>query len=77
MADATETVGTEGTTNQHVAKRVIGQTTRRRSSTRPSTLVAGRPAVIPGGRAVVGALLVVLAALLTFVAYTRANRRPS
>ena len=39
--------------------------------------MAARPAVMPGTRAVVGALLCVLAALLTIAAYARANRAPT
>ena len=48
----------------------------RRRSDEP-VRVAARPAVMPGTRAVVGALLCVLAALLTIAAYARANRAPT
>jgi Flp pilus assembly protein CpaB len=40
-------------------------------------LVAGRGAVLPGSRAIIGALLCTLAALITFGAYVRANRPPT
>jgi Flp pilus assembly protein CpaB len=39
-------------------------------------LLAGRPGVVPSSRAVVGALLCMLAALLTFGAFQQANRPP-
>jgi hypothetical protein len=37
----------------------------------------GRRSAVPGGRAIIGALLVVLAALLTWVAYTTATAGPT
>lgn len=43
---------------------------------RRSGLIAGRAAVLPGSRAILGALLCSLAALLTFGAYANANRPP-
>ena len=46
-------------------------------SRRPRTLVAGRAAVLPGSRAVLGALLCILAALLTLTAYSKANKPPT
>lgn len=39
-------------------------------------LLAGRPGVVPSSRAVVGAVLCMLAALLTFGAFQQANRPP-
>jgi Flp pilus assembly protein CpaB len=39
-------------------------------------LLAGRPGVVPSSRAIVGALLCMLAALLTFGAFQQANRPP-
>ncbi len=42
-----------------------------------SGLVAGRGAVLPGSRAILGALLCTLAALITFGAYARSNRPPT
>lgn len=44
---------------------------------RRTQLVAGRPAITPGTRAVFGALLCTTAALLTFLAFARANRPPA
>ena len=51
-----------------------GKRSRRRSR---GGLVAGRGAVLPGSRAIVGALLCTVAALITFGAYARANRPPT
>ncbi len=45
-----------------------------RKQTRSARLLAGRSAVLPGSRALIGALLCTFAALLTFGAYARANR---
>jgi Flp pilus assembly protein CpaB len=47
-----------------------------RSTVSRRRLLAGRPGVVPSSRAVVGALLCMLAALLTFGAFQQANRPP-
>ena len=44
---------------------------------RGAGLTAGRAAVLPGSRAILGALLCTLAALITFGTYGRANRPPT
>lgn len=51
--------------------------TGRRRAGGSSSRVAGRPAIVPGARAVLGALLCVVAALITIAAYSRANRAPT
>jgi Flp pilus assembly protein CpaB len=50
---------------------------KRSRRTQRGGLVAGRRAVLPGSRAILGALLCTLAALITFGAYARANRPPT
>jgi hypothetical protein len=47
-----------------------------RSAISRRRLLAGRPGVVPSSRAVVGALLCMLAALFTFGAFQQANRPP-
>jgi Flp pilus assembly protein CpaB len=54
----------------------LGAVSERRS-TRPAKRVAARAPVLPSARAAVGALLCVLAALLTFVAYRQAQQPPT
>jgi Flp pilus assembly protein CpaB len=54
----------------------VGAVTERRSS-RPAKRVAAKAPVLPSARAAVGALLCVLAALLTFVAYRQAQQPPT
>jgi Flp pilus assembly protein CpaB len=54
----------------------VGAATERRSS-RPAKRVAAKAPVLPSARAAVGALLCVLAALLTFVAYRQAQQPPT
>jgi SAF domain len=54
----------------------VGAVTERRSS-RPVKRVAAKAPVLPSARAAVGALLCVLAALLTFVAYRQAQQPPT
>lgn len=54
----------------------VGAVTERRSS-RPAKRVAAKAPVLPSARAAVGALLCVLAALLTFVAYRQAQKPPT
>ena len=54
----------------------VGTTSERRAA-RPSTRVAAKAPVLPSARAAVGALLCVLAALLTFVAYRQAQQPPT
>jgi Flp pilus assembly protein CpaB len=50
---------------------------KRSKRSRKPGLVAGRAAVLPGSRALVGALLCTMAALLTFGAYARASKPPT
>ena len=50
--------------------------TERRSS-KPAKRVAAKAPVLPSARAAVGALLCVLAALLTFVTYRQAQQPPT
>ncbi len=54
----------------------VGPVSERRSS-RPAKRVAAKAPVLPSARAAVGALLCVLAALLTFVAYRQAQQPPT
>jgi Flp pilus assembly protein CpaB len=54
----------------------VGPATERRSG-RPAKRVAAKAPVLPSARAAVGALLCVLAALLTFVAYRQAQQPPT
>jgi hypothetical protein len=54
----------------------VGPVSERRS-TRPTKRVAAKAPVLPSARAAVGALLCVLAALLTFVAYRQAQQPPT
>jgi Flp pilus assembly protein CpaB len=54
----------------------VGAVHERRSA-RPAKRVAAKAPVLPSARAAVGALLCVLAALLTFVAYRQAQQPPT
>lgn len=54
----------------------VGPATERRSG-RPAKRIAAKAPVLPSARAAVGALLCVLAALLTFVAYRQAQLPPT
>ena len=54
----------------------VGTATERRAA-RPSKRVAAKAPVLPSARAAVGALLCVLAALLTFAAYRQAQQPPT
>lgn len=56
-----------------IARRSLG----RGRAVSPETRSTTRPAILPSGRAALGALLCTLAALLTVVAYSHANRRPT
>jgi Flp pilus assembly protein CpaB len=49
----------------------------RSGRSRTSRRVAGRAPILPGSRAILGALLCTLAALITFTAYSRAIRPPT
>jgi hypothetical protein len=82
--DADEHLDNAGRTTSLQAPHGKGRRSRRdRRPRRPATvsrdrrLVAGRPSVVPSARASLGALLCLLAGLLTYVAIDRAHQPPT